>query len=64
MYPRGYYFYAMQQQNKAKVGRTDGEVKVATPSDEPMADVGMFLRLGVVMALVIAAVATVTSLAG
>ncbi|MFM2279876.1 MAG: hypothetical protein RLZZ444_2107 [Pseudomonadota bacterium] len=64
MYPRGYYFYAMQQQNKAKVGRTDGEVKVATPSDEPMADVGIFLRLGVVMALVIAAVATVTSLAG
>ncbi|CAM3309498.1 hypothetical protein SAMN04488021_1518 [Paracoccus aminovorans] len=64
MYPRGYYFYAMQQQNKAKVGRTDGEVKVATPSDEPMADVGMFLRLGVVMALVIAAVATLTSLAG
>lgn len=64
MYPRGYYFYAMQQQNKAKVGRTDGEVKVATPSDEPMADVGMFLRLGVVMALVIAAVATVTALAG
>ncbi|AEI01495.1 hypothetical protein OCA5_c03410 [Afipia carboxidovorans OM5] len=64
MYPRGYYFYAMHQQNKANVGRTDGEVKVAVGSDEPMADVGMFLRLGVVIALVIAAVAMVTSLAG
>ncbi|NIJ60041.1 hypothetical protein FHS82_003904 [Pseudochelatococcus lubricantis] len=54
----------MQQQNKANPGRTDGEAKVAVRSDEPMADVGMFLRLGVVMALVIAAVATVTALAG
>jgi hypothetical protein len=60
MHPRGYYFYAMQQQNKANPGRTDGEAKVAVRSDEPMADVGMFLRLGVV----IAAVATVTALAG
>lgn len=62
MHPRGYYFYAMQQPNKANPGRTDGEAKVAVRSDEPMA--GMFLRLGVAMALVIAAVATVTALAG
>lgn len=64
MHPRGYCFYAMQQPNKANPGRTDGEAKVAVRSDEPMADVGMFLRLGVAMALVIAAVATVTALAG
>jgi len=63
MYPRGCHFYAMQQQNKVNLGRTDGEAKVAACSNEPMADVGMFLRLGVVVALVIAAVATLTSLA-
>lgn len=64
MYPRGYYFYAMQQLNKPGARRADGRSKAAVRSDEPMADVGMFLRLGVVIALVIAAVAMVTSLAG
>lgn len=64
MYPRGYYFYAIQQLNKPGARQTEGEVKAAVRSDEQMADVGMFLRLGAVMAIVIAAVAIVTSLAG
>ena len=64
MYLRGYYFYAMQQLNKPGTRQTEGEVKAAVRSDEQMADVGMFLRLGAVMAIVIAAVAIVTSLAG
>ncbi|MGI9377773.1 MAG: hypothetical protein ACR2PC_17030 [Tsuneonella suprasediminis] len=64
MYPRGYYFYAMQQLNKPSARQTDGKVQVAVRSDEQMADAGMFLRLGAVMAVVIAAVAMVTSLAG
>ncbi len=64
MYPRGYYFHAMQQLNKPGASQTDGEIKAAVRSHESMADVGMLLRLGAVMAVVIAAAATVTSLAG
>lgn len=64
MHPRGYYFYALQQLNKPVERQSNVEAKAAVLADELQAEVGVFLRLGVVMALVIAAVATVTSLAG
>ncbi|MDN5925726.1 MAG: hypothetical protein L0I29_01465 [Hyphomicrobiales bacterium] len=64
MYPRGYYFYAMEHLNRPPERRSGGQVKVATRSEDPMAEVGMLLRLGAVMAIVVAAVAVVTSSAG
>lgn len=64
MYPRGYYFYATQHMNRPLERQPDGQAKAAVGSEDPMAELGMFLRLGAVMAIVVAAVAVVTSLAG
>jgi hypothetical protein len=64
MYPRGYYYYAMQNLNKPMEDKSDGQAKAVVQSEQPNLEVGMFLRLGAVMVVIVAAVAVVTSLAG
>lgn len=64
MYPNGRYFHTMQHQQRPPMQQSEGQAKVAVRTSKPIADVWMFLQLGAVTAVVVAAVVVLKSLAG
>lgn len=64
MYPNGRYSYTVQHQQKPLTQKTEGQAKAAVRTGKAIADVWMFLQLGAVTAIVVAAVVVLTSLAG
>ena len=64
MYPSGHYFYAPQHKQASLTQQSEGQAKATTRTSKPIIDVWMFLQLGAVTAIIVAAIVVLTSLPG